>query len=214
MGNLISFAAPTPDRGWEYRLFVRAPSGATEESERQWALSHFAPFSSIFESEHVPQPQLTSWDAESRTDYYIQTTSVGQGLKLRGSCELELKQRLKVQEFLELWEKPVKLYFPYGLRRLDEAVKTVRDVGFAVESRGKVVEVRKFRAQMKGQGLKIEATAIFINGGRWRTVCLEGTRETVVRKCVERIKEFIDEGESMGYPEWIEGIVSGRGGGG
>lgn len=206
---LLSYFVLQQMAGWEYRVFVRAPSGPsppTEASERSWASTICSRPPPIL-LEGVAQ-QVLGCNDEARTDFYIRAKDTkSTGIKLRGGANLlEVKIRKEKDGPFEYWEKFGKEVNPGDSSNLEGVAALAREAGFEIRGSGDVVEVKKYRMQVVTTVGKAEATTLLIHGERWRTVCVEGPSKDIVKESAAVVTEMVGDGFAMGYPEWIEMI--------
>jgi hypothetical protein len=166
---------------------------------------------------------------EHRADIYAELGRDHVGLKLRGESTtplLELKIRTNVttvphQLTLEQWDKvlAVPLSTACGKIQVDDVRRELGRGEYANDvaefcNETAQISVNKIRAQASAAGgLMVEATEMTINGFGYRSVCVEGRVEEVVRNVAQhvvvqdvwRYESAKDRGvvRTVGYPNFL-----------
>lgn len=208
---------------WEWRIFFENGPDARSILRRP-------------SPDDPPPPPPT---VERRTDSYKLIDHARFGLKVRGGGSTKhhrehhsLELKIRIDANTDGWERWIKRYIDAErfsepkkeqlvsiLKEYDDGSSLHRHVLDFMKDKQKLdsIQVHKSRVQVLCHDAVLEQTDLKIYRGDaflgdYRTICIEGNRESILRKQVldEMGAELMERSIVCGYPEFLERLVSRR----
>lgn len=166
---------------------------------------------------------------EKRTDIYICLLNASLGLKLRGKKKIELKQRLSINEKVEIWTKSSSASGNFSTKAIAKAFKDkaalkelLKAVGYEDLSSPNVFATDKERVRIpvayggvsctcEHAEIKVYAQCNPDEKQDWRSICFEGASAAQLNKVYLNLPDVVRDNDAFffgGYPAFLDTIYT------